>query len=210
MFSIAVLVHHSVWNSPQLLLFQLELSFYVRVRVFNTVMVKLFFCCSFPDDSKCLMLFLFGYPTYFLLTVLHFWSAGGRTDVKQKNPLFHDKCPFDSLGILHQNLITQRYCLFFVAQNMTVESKHHYLLLWYWHQHHSHHTKYYFPSPFEDVTGLEKYLRKLKHHGFTALGNFIPLIKESSAHHHSFHFFSNDKSFGILWRHTLYVKSGVT
>ena len=47
MFSIAVLVHHSVWNSPQLLLFQLELSFYVRVRVFNTVMVKLFFVARF-------------------------------------------------------------------------------------------------------------------------------------------------------------------
>ena len=187
-------VFYSCLSTPQCLEFTsivaISIGTFFLSESFQHCDGKAVFCSSFPDDSKCLMLFLFGYPTYFLLTVLHFWSAGGRTDVKQKNPLFHDKCPFDSLGILHQNLITQRYCLFFVAQNMTVESKHHYLLLWYWHQHHSHHTKYYFPSPFEDVTGLEKYLRKLKHHGFTALGNFIPLIKESSAHHHSFHFFS--------------------
>lgn len=82
-------------------------------------------------------------------------------------------------------LLQQRYCLFFVAQNMTVESKskHH-------HSGTRHHSKYYFPSPFEDVTGLEKYLRKLKHHGFAPCRDPLSLLlKESSAHHHSFHFF---------------------
>ena len=68
---------------------------------------------------------------------------------------------------------------------MTVESKskHH-------HSGTRHHSKYYFPSPFEDVTGLEKYLRKLKHHGFAPCRDPLSLLlKESSAHHHSFHFF---------------------
>ena len=78
-------------------------------------------------------------------------------------------------------LLQLRYCLFFVAQNMTVESKHH---------HGGTPFQILFSLPIWGRDWIGEIPEKIETSWLcSSQGLLSLLIKESSAHHHSFHFF---------------------
>ena len=77
-------------------------------------------------------------------------------------------------------LLQLRYCLFFVAQNMTVESKHH---------HGGTPFQILFSLPIWGRDWIGEIPEKIETSWLcSSQGLLSLLIKESSAHHHSFHF----------------------